>query len=156
MTRSIFDEDLFDDDAADLSMTERFQARLVEQFTVDQFPVLRKLPESEAFALEQALRDQVDRAYSTNYRGVRQIRITELVPRGMMLISPTEDYERRKVLLDGRCVGCPEEDLLVNPDDWELIVKTYSDHPRRLRNGCQYMGIPVFDDTIEARMRRAA
>lgn len=128
--------------------------------------------------LGRELRVQINSAFERQYTGPTRIRLTEMVPRGMMLLAPFEldengnPAEPSPVPAPHRKLGDggPEE-VIVHPDDWDEIAKPYAwGHANfrnsarymdawghaNFRNGARYMGIPVIDDTIEARRRRAA
>lgn len=106
--------------------------------------------------LEQSLRDQITfaRLHSPSPDCPDRIRITELCPDGQMFVAP---YERDGSVpsLDRRVTDGGPKELLVNPTDWETMVKNYvpadAEHWRLFEG--QYMGIPVMDDTIETRSK---
>jgi hypothetical protein len=113
---------------------------------------------------------QILEAQKARARTPERIRITELVPLGMMLLAPFElddsapGPERR--VHDGGPV-----ELLIHPDDWDAMLKPVEAYiqanaadqpvPAELPpplapgdTGWHLYGIPVRDDTIKTRMEK--
>jgi hypothetical protein len=101
--------------------------------------------------LEAMLRDQINLVES-RYRCVARIRITEMCPPGMMFLAPFEE-DGSVGSTDRRANDGGPTEAIAHPDDWAVIVKQYTDRDWR-SSDAMYMGIPVLDDTVEARMKR--
>lgn len=125
-----------------------------------------------AAGLMREMQSQITDAQKRGSHTPERIRITELVPPGMMLLAPFEldgsvpTHERR--VHDGGPV-----EVLIHPDDWETMLKAAeayieagaADRPIRAEDlppplepgdtGWHLYGIPVRDDTIKTRMEKA-
>lgn len=99
------------------------------------------------------LMDQMDLAAQHSTRVPARIRVIEMVAPGMMLLAPYEldgsaPAPERTVNDSGPC------EVLIHPDDLEkMMLETGFRGPWR-HGDLQVWGIPVVDDTIEARRAR--
>lgn len=122
------------------------------------------------------LRDLIDHAATQTARTPNRIRINDMVPAGMMIQSPYELDDSAPAVHRTLTDGGPQE-IIVNPADWEALARPFCKHVNDnidrvgyvpvdelhdyrhvspFGDGICLWGIPVFDDTTEARMRRAA
>ena len=122
---------------------------------------------SEADLLKM-VQDQISALETDSARSPDRIRLTEMIPPGDMYLTP---YEKDGSVpsLERRLWDRGPVELLIHPDDWKKFVEDWkryivnqsSNEPKPVPNpdalrsrGPSLYGIPVVDDTIEARMRK--